>query len=79
MTLAVLDPHRAVTDPDDPAVSLAAQLCWHAVRICQAVAVSLDSLQDDLAEISRHCDALIELALDRQTAETDASHRGIRR
>ncbi len=48
----------------DATVGIAAHLCWHAFRICQAIAASLDALQDDLAEISAHCDALIEMAID---------------
>ncbi len=65
----------------DAAVGIAARLCWHAFRICQAMGASLDALQDDLAEISAHCDALIEMAidLDRETAIVDpgrSEHEG---
>lgn len=66
--MTAVHPPRSAPTPDDVAVSIAARLCWHAFRICQAMAVSLDSLQNDLDEISAHCDALIEMAieLDRQ-------------
>ncbi|MBW3579260.1 MAG: hypothetical protein KY462_16305 [Actinobacteria bacterium] len=76
--MAAVDPARPITSADDLAVSIAAQLCWHAFRICQAMAASLDGLQDDLAEISRHCDALIEMALDLdRQAEDDAHPAGV--
>lgn len=70
----------ATTPPADAAVGVAARLCWHAFRICQAMAATLDGLQDDLTEISAHCDALIEMAidLDRETVTADPvrSERG---
>lgn len=69
--MAATQPPPPTLSPDDIAVSLAARLCWHAFQICQAMAASLDALQDDLTEISTHCDALIEMAinLDRETAD----------
>lgn len=79
--MAALDTPRPIPPADDVAVSVAAQLCWQAFQICQAMAASLDSLQDDLAEISGHCDSLIEMALDldRRSAEADAPPAGSRR
>ena len=71
--MAATQPPRPALSPDDTAVSLAARLCWHAFEICQAMAASLDALQNDLAEISTHCDALIEMAIgiDRETSAGD--------
>ena len=79
--MAFTDPAGPAGVRDDRDVSVAAQLCWHSFRICQAVAASLDRLQADLAEISTHCGALIEMALDldRHRAKDDTSCRGDRR
>lgn len=83
----VVDPQPPVTGAPPEAdscheshVGVAARICWHAFRICQALDASLRGLHDDLTEISQQCDALIEMAIDleRQTAEDEparaASH-----
>ena len=87
MTAATTTTHRATAAVPAAASAaippgMAAELCWHTTQLCRALDHGVTDLQNALAEVTEHVDAILALAVTApapdRADEAPCGHRQVR-